>query len=756
MQDACDFAAIPSFFKQFKSWCLWAGDKVPLGLNGAGISTTKPETWLSFDDAEAEFVTSKQARGLGFVFSKESGLVGIDLDDCFKAPGELKKWAKQVLELFSDNQAYVETSPSGKGLHIIVTGSKPGSRCKKILMNKEGKRIGEIEMYDSGRYFTMTGRVMNPYTIPGPQQEAIDAIYHKILDPVEGETEGEKKASPGGEARENVTRKDVLFDLDSILQVISKSSQQDKFNLLYRGPLEAALKEYGDDHSRCTYAFTGIVAFYTDNFTLCDQLFRSSCLHTEKWAPNGSATGAAKIGKWARLGEAQFRRQRTQYVSQGEIYDPQAGRTDPTSDFGALSQSEKEKILEKGRKDFDKYISLVFENWVDARCDLFTESLFLKGTKGNWSPAFTKQNLGALRGYCQMLGKKYQKTKIEDYLCSYTAGLEPKLLIDVPTWDGTDRIAQMADCLEFEEESVTTGVFEDLLKDWLSKMWGKIFQPEQVQNRCIILSGGQGIGKDVWVQSLLCGLGHYLSDFTLPGNAKETEIGIVMASSAVMFISEFDKTGDIGVGTLKDLITKPRFTQVRKYDRDATSAPNRCSIIGACNPDNILRDATGNRRFLIFKLKGGVGEAIRWQFPVGDKAFSLQILAQARSLWEAGYKSQPASESIMQAITAQYTPESEHADLVQEFEEGLRAIQVSDPLSPGSGLFRLSEISGLLSDLAKSYGMPRRSVLIHLKSAGCQYRSKKTRLYGNREACKRGLKGLSDLVTDDGTDPEIQ
>ena len=125
-------------------------------------------------------------------------------------------------------------------------------------------------------------------------------------------------------------------------------------------------------------------------------------------------------------------------------------------------------------------------------------------------------------------------------------------------------------------------------------------------------------------------------------------------------------------------------------------------------------------------------------------------------MWESGYKSQPASESIMQAITAQYTPESEHAELVQDFEEGLKSIQVSDPLSPGSGLFRVTELDDLFSQLARNYAIPRRSVLTILKGGGCQYRTSKVRLYGSREACKRGLKGLSDLVTDDGTDPEIQ
>jgi putative DNA primase/helicase len=45
-------------------------------------------------------------------------------------------------------EGYVEISPSGTGIHIIVEGS----------VRDGGMRKGKVEMYGRGRFFTITGR----------------------------------------------------------------------------------------------------------------------------------------------------------------------------------------------------------------------------------------------------------------------------------------------------------------------------------------------------------------------------------------------------------------------------------------------------------------------------------------------------------------------------------------------------------------------------------------------------------------------
>ena len=83
-------------------------------------------------------------------------VVFIDLDNAVEVTdGEngnvihsIKPWACDILDRFEG--AYIELSPSGTGVHIIVMGTVPHSISR--VKNHEG-----VEIYDSGRYLAMTG-----------------------------------------------------------------------------------------------------------------------------------------------------------------------------------------------------------------------------------------------------------------------------------------------------------------------------------------------------------------------------------------------------------------------------------------------------------------------------------------------------------------------------------------------------------------------------------------------------------------------
>ena len=110
-------------------------------------STTDLMTWTTFEEALAAYEADKPAYdGIGFVFCSADPFVGIDLDDCRDPQtGEVEAWAQNIIDTFAA-EGYVEASPSGTGVHIIVTG-----------IQKEGARRGRVEMYGQDRYFSVTG-----------------------------------------------------------------------------------------------------------------------------------------------------------------------------------------------------------------------------------------------------------------------------------------------------------------------------------------------------------------------------------------------------------------------------------------------------------------------------------------------------------------------------------------------------------------------------------------------------------------------
>jgi primase-polymerase (primpol)-like protein len=110
-------------------------------------STTDLMTWRSFSEALSAYESGEPPyAGLGFVFSSADPFVGLDLDDCRDPEiGEVAPWAMMIIDRVKEG--YVEVSPSGTGVHVIVEGTVRGV----------GMRKGKIEMYSRERFFTITG-----------------------------------------------------------------------------------------------------------------------------------------------------------------------------------------------------------------------------------------------------------------------------------------------------------------------------------------------------------------------------------------------------------------------------------------------------------------------------------------------------------------------------------------------------------------------------------------------------------------------
>ena len=125
-------------------WIRYSKSKIPLTPDDDIAKSNDPRTWSDFGWVK----DSKAGVGIGFVFHAD-GIFGIDLDNAFDDEGNLKEWASKLIEQMP--ATFIEVSPSGKGLHIIGKGTVGQGR--KIAFDD-----GAIEVYDRGRYFTMTGK----------------------------------------------------------------------------------------------------------------------------------------------------------------------------------------------------------------------------------------------------------------------------------------------------------------------------------------------------------------------------------------------------------------------------------------------------------------------------------------------------------------------------------------------------------------------------------------------------------------------
>src|SRR5215218_6865967 len=253
--------------KDLRQWLCWRFEerdgkptKVPYDpRTGEKAESTNPKTWTSYEKAVSE-CKKHGYDGLGFVFTPEDDLCGVDLDKCLDPEtGELEGWAQKII---GELDSYTEISPSGTGVHILVRGELPTGRNRK----------GRFEAYDRGRYFTVTGKHLagSSQRIENRQEE-LRAVVRRVFG--DESTNGHTKPVAASRPVNN-----GLSD-DEVIEKALAAANGTRFSRLWYGDTE----EYGS-HSEADLALCGMLAFWTGgDDARVDTLFRQSGLYREKW-----------------------------------------------------------------------------------------------------------------------------------------------------------------------------------------------------------------------------------------------------------------------------------------------------------------------------------------------------------------------------------------------------------------------------------------------------------------------------------------
>ena len=338
---------IPVELKELRQWVVWryvwrpnkkaggaAGKWTKAPMNASSdqkfAETDNPKTWSTFQDALWRSTLAPwRCDGVGFVFAAADPYCGVDLDNARDPEsGRLRPWAQAVVDALN---SYTEVSPSGTGVKIFLRGHCPGSGHKKPYPGGEGHG-GEIEVYDRGRFFTLTGIRLEgaPATI-NDAQAALAGIYARVWPPEPPPQSMVKREQEGGQNDHvNQSTANGQPDDNALLAKARQAKNGPKFSALFdRG----SLSDYGDDASRADMALAEMLAFWCQRDPdRMDRLFRRSALMRAKWDDvhfgNGATYGAATIVKAA---------QRCRDVYMPRVRGkrkPIAGTTPPAGDAG--------------------------------------------------------------------------------------------------------------------------------------------------------------------------------------------------------------------------------------------------------------------------------------------------------------------------------------------------------------------------------------------------------------------------------------
>lgn len=244
---------------QWVNWIYKGTTKVPLSFKNqrTGANTQFQNTWSTFEQVKA----NTKADGIGLVLT--NGVCGIDID---------KRDIDDpiVQDIFNIMDTYTEYSPSGNGFHLLFTvdmNKLPNDlKSKYYLKNPHNK----IECYISdltNRYFTFTENII----IDKPINERTEQLLIFL----------EKYMTRKNISIEINLSEDLESSCNSIIDIISKTDQAEKFNALY---FSGDTSLYNDDESSADMALCSILAFYCgEDFDLIDKLFCKSKLYRTKW-----------------------------------------------------------------------------------------------------------------------------------------------------------------------------------------------------------------------------------------------------------------------------------------------------------------------------------------------------------------------------------------------------------------------------------------------------------------------------------------
>ena len=282
-----NYENIPNELRSLKQWGLfqkiWQPErnkytKIPHNaLNGGAGKSNAPSTWVDFETA-LEALKTYQMDGLAFFFA--NGYVGLDIDhigdelDKFRSGDYQENTVSQAITM---TKSYTEVSISGSGIHAIFKGKIPGTRRRK----------GNVEMYDSGRFFALTGNTIGQYQkeVNVVTTDVMKLMYHKYF--------GEDNVVTIN--NHNPIKPNDL-DVDEVIKRAEMSRTGDRFKVFMNGGWEG----FYPSHSEADLAFANDLAFWTGrDFNKMDQIFRTSNLFRSKYdEKHGKTTyGVALLNK---------------------------------------------------------------------------------------------------------------------------------------------------------------------------------------------------------------------------------------------------------------------------------------------------------------------------------------------------------------------------------------------------------------------------------------------------------------------------
>lgn len=354
------YEPIPDELKKEKRWCLYRiipregkNTKLPIMPNSKPAKSNDKSTWHSYEEC-MKALSRNIGDGLGFFLG--DGYIGIDID---KVSDEMMEYmvdkdAKSMTADFLRGiSTYAEVSPSKTGLHFIGKGYVPGER----------KRYKNLEIYDEGRFFTVTGNVIKDKDRSHikPIEQELLPLYQKYMPAIGNQSEYKEKRNEKEKksTRENPFKQRYGKSSNDVLELLFEKGYfhytGEDLRRIYYGNYES----YFTSQSEADFFMLQRLLYYTSNIEKAISLMESSGLKREKWYKRrgntdyihyiaGKAIGSMnKFYDW----EKEYSQKEKSEEKRHENKEVKEGNIMPRYKFGEVKQ-----ILDFAKEEFRENI----------------------------------------------------------------------------------------------------------------------------------------------------------------------------------------------------------------------------------------------------------------------------------------------------------------------------------------------------------------------------------------------------------------
>lgn len=653
--------------------------KVPYSTDGRKASSTDPSTWTTYALAKkAADAPGSKFSGIGITFTPDQTLLGIDIDHVIDATtGKiLPEYETEIKKLLAKADTYTELSPSGTGMHLLLLLTGP--------LPLEANRHAPYEAYTSGRYFTVTEKVLSgtrPVRTVSPEEALkilnITGYPWKKEDKVEVETQNGVLLKANGVPMQSVHETNPSADKstatislsdEDVLAKMFASKNGDAIRSLYDGNASA----YQDDFSRADSALTSHLAFWTQkDSTQMERMWLNSPLgsraktKTRKDYRTRTVTAAIAACKETYTPQNHLPRTSTFDLAGDPIYLT----PDLLSELDLLYTitEKKDKSYTQNSENMFRILTRHPEFKGTLRYDEFLNRMEIRAVRGTalreeenglakWRP-FQDHDTIVIQNRISVLFDFFRKVSKDMVQDAITRAMKENAIdsaknyITSIAWDNQPRLDTWLSSTYGVEDNV---YHRAIASNWLKGLVKRIMVPGCKFDYVLVLEGKQGSKKSTSLHILgLMPTGeNWHVETTMSTDSKD--FFMQFAGKAIIEFSEGETLSRTEVKKMKAIITMQSDKYRPPYERVSQDFPRRCVFAMTTNQDEYLKDETGNRRWLPVKV----------------------ILPEADIDWLAANRDQLLAEAYSRVIL---NKESVHEFPNEDMEREQNARRVSSP-----------------------------------------------------------------------------